>query len=307
MYTVVALLFFVFKGGSSWDFAEALARKAATPVCVALETQGIPAVSTSYESPSELARRLAKALQFDLADAKRFGFGPRSYSDAMFMPAFRQDYWQRFPSGRITIEKTGPSIELKPAQESTFLAVSDLSALPWSKRLTIHPFLQTYRCVLTGKGTEEEILKAISAAVGGKLAIRKAAYDIELDCASVRRRWIERYRISLAADRSKYNVANAEFAIGALTQAPDSVIRSALAKQDARAYYEIPRISALRTAAEKKIEASRRLASGEGGVTSGADYLSLIDFDKPWNAELAAGGAVSLRMSSKDGRGVIHF
>ena len=205
MYTTVALLSFVFKGGSTWEFAEVLARKASAPVCITLEAERVPAISTSYESPSELARRLARALNLDLPDAKRFGFGPRSYPDAMFMPAFRQDYWQRFPSGRFTIERIGEDIELKHSQEYPYLADSDLSSLSWSKRLTVHPFLRTYRCVLTGKGTEEEMLKAIAAAVGGKLAIRKTEYEIELDCASVRRRWIERFRVSLASARAADN------------------------------------------------------------------------------------------------------
>lgn len=303
----IALLTFTFEGGSVSEFAEELSRSSNMPVCVALESDKVPAVRIEYESRTELARRLARELQLDLDDAKWFGYGPRSYSDAMFMPAFRTDYWTRFPSGGMTIHKKGTQVELRPEKDFSYLAVADLPSLRWSKKVSVHSFLQTYRFVMAGSGTEETTLRAIAAAIGGKLSNRRMGFEIDLDCAVVRRRWTERFRRSLAADGSYYDAANAQFAIEALTQAPDSVIRAALAKQNAKAHYEIPRSGALRAAAEAKVEASRRLARGEGGLSGGADYLSLIDFEKPWCAELTAGGAVSLRMTSKDGRGVIHF
>lgn len=304
---VLALLTYSFKGGTPSAFADSLSDHASSPVCVALDTDDVSALRIDYESRSELARRLAKELVLDLADAKRFGFGPRAYSDAVFMPAFRSEYWSRFPSGKYRLERSSSDVVLKPPKEPGYLSMSDVSALPWSKKTIVHPFLATYRCAVAGRGTEEAYLRVIAAAVGGKLAMRRDAYEIELDFATVRRRWIERYKRSMAADRSFNNTASSEFAIEALTQAPDSVIRAALAKEGGRAHYEIPKTSSLRAAAEKKIEAGRRLARGEGGSSLGADRLSLIDFDKPWSAELMASGAVSLRMASKDGRGSIHF
>jgi hypothetical protein len=240
----------------------------------------------------------------DLPDAKYFGFAPLGYDQWMFQPYFQAEYWNQYVSGKPKLVKDADFVSLRLGKDE-YLDPASLEKLAWSRPLSIHPFLLSYRCYYAGSGTEIQVLRTIAASLGGKLLVNKKSYTFALDYAAVRRRWIERERKSLTEGTdNEYTRAAADLAVAILKEAPDEVIAKALAEPGAMSSFDIAPGTRLRALARARIEARR---NAPPTIVSGPDYTTLVDLDGPWRAELRRTGGVGLLMIGKDGRTQIHF
>lgn len=300
-------LTFAFAGGSASEFVRALEIARRRPVCVALDVATVAKVSVDFQSDVELSRRLGRALKLDVGSPKTFGFGPEALRQSTFYGGdFKEQYSAQFPASKEAIRLSAGVVKLETSDDK-YLSVQELAALKWSRKLTIHWFLQPYRCAARGTADEVTSLRTIASAIGGKLTISKRSFSLDLDPSSIRRRWVAMFRALVAKNPTEYTRATSDLSIAILEKAPDEVIVKALQKPGSSATFAIPKTSPLMAVAERRVEANRRLASGQGGTIVGTDPIALADLDLPWYAEISANGAVGLVLTHKNGKTRIHL
>lgn len=331
VFTLSASTTFSFTGGSLNEFVSALAEASGKSVVVLADTERaveltpngpvVKSVPTSmrkgearWTNNEEMLQALTE--KWNMAGTlvgDVVALWPKAWPEGIVHQSHADEY-------RSAFERVRPSAEAHDEATMSFktsgrqaLLVVDARYLPGGDALEVHWFYAwAYLSVCAEDARPDDLLAAIAAACGAKIARSERSTSLVFDPQEFRKRAIAKQSQNREQAKNEYERATADFVIEALRALTDADLREAFSREDASVVRVVPEESALMAAFRARVASIGSLESDPRAQVSLLPALralvSQMDLDAPLRIEYVNPiGAVTALVKTKSGDATIHF
>jgi hypothetical protein len=181
---------FSFGGGSDLDLATGLAQAVDKPVALLCESplaRHKPA-TIRWVRLEDIRAKTKNIFRLSSPVQSAFGFHRGAWPKGMFVRNVKHEYLQPFASfeGKAELDRKGSTVRLRTVKGP--VRAGETAKLKWTKPLELHWFFRdAYLCVWSDYTSEEAVLQAIAASVGGKFVASREKFEIRFSPMSHRR------------------------------------------------------------------------------------------------------------------------
>ena len=241
----------------------------------------IPKISFEFKDREEFRTSLTKVTQLSASENEDNVLSTPGYPLHLVLANghFKDDTWKKAGEIRISDRRVSTS------PDGSFLSVASLQFNKFQKPLKVHWFLQEqWVSIYARDERESELLRKVSAAVGGSFYESPTEYRIEFDPKEFRRRAIFTWTAAGNQDSFAHNSADNEYTLAVYKMISDEQIAKVYEKPDSQVTLPLDIKSGIYSVAMKRLNRTFNVKP-DGRISSGASEAyswvqNNVDFTK---------------------------